>query len=308
MLPFSRRYEVLERALPDPSFGLRTLGSTPLFHADRGLRHPLAAYNLSLSAVGKRLLKVSTLVLEAQSFPAYMTERSNEADQVLLEAQDHLLDSLMEHLEVARRIITCFFPSGEDPKFRKIDASYKADVRAYRDHIGRVDNYLKHSQGVLRPIAFSWPTGRCLGYFVEGENATGVVGPAIDVHPDMNSAFSFNRDLRLHVLCVYAVGARLMAALHAIHRAVPAQSSSWTQERSEWIEAVKAVTALPNVFFPDEVPMPVPGLQVRDAGLFIVWNASRPRPIPPPDSARVYSRFGGDGYSRTFKPPYFGAG
>jgi hypothetical protein len=62
---------------------------------------------------------------------------------------------------------------------------------------------LKHGESRLRVLAFRSRFVLTLGYFIDGPQRGGVIGPAAKVHQDGNSAFSFNRDMLLHWWSLY---------------------------------------------------------------------------------------------------------
>lgn len=296
-----------DSAIPKVARVLQDLRGVPTYESEYGARHPFAAYNISLAAIGQRFTAVvgSLKQLEHQ-FRAEPTTKE-ESDFALLEATDHLLDSLMEHMDVCGGILRSFFPQADENNFKKQLASYKSSVEPYRKHIGCIDNYIKHSQGKLRSIRFSWSTGMCFGYFVEGPIASGVLGPVDCVHPGSNAAFSFNRDLKLHICNVFAVGAQLARALHIVdRRLVPVPTSKTIAGRdSAWGKAVQAVSELPDVFFPDEVVKPIPLVSSSGNRLLIEYAAQRHKITQPPSPCRVNLTFGGDGVTRSFQMPYF---
>lgn len=213
----------------------------------------------------------------------------------------------MEHLDVCGGIIRSFFPATNEKQFKKRLTAFKTAVEPYRKHIGNVDNYIKHSQGKLRSIRFSWATGMCFGYFVEGPVANGVLGPLACIHPGSNSAFSYNRDLKFHICSVLAVGANLAHSLHEIDRQltlVPTPNSNESRD-SAWVDAIQAAADLPNIFFPDELTKPIPNVKVTGERVLIEFAAQKTKVFRPPSPCKISLTYGGDGVSRSFKMPYF---
>jgi hypothetical protein len=54
---------------------------------------------------------------------------------------------------------------------------------------------------------------RIVGYFLEGMQPNGRIGPDCEIHPDGITAISLNRDLRYHFANLYRVGHHLSAAI-----------------------------------------------------------------------------------------------
>jgi hypothetical protein len=301
-------FDGVETALPRAGHALRNLGDVPTFHDRYGARHPLALYNVSLSTVATKLLKVLEALSEAKGLVQLQPAKHDGADQytALLEATDNLLDALMEHFDDCGRIVKSFFPSLKDNRFKNHYGEYGKSIEPYRDHVGAIDNCLKHRQGRLRPVAFAWPGGSRLGYFVEG-CIDGRLGPALDVHPTGKTAFSYNRDIPLHVCGVFFVGACLAETLCSIDRRIAALPSHQTEARpeSDWSKALKVVSALPHVFFPDEVQQSVPLVRVEGGRLHVEFPSADTNVYGPPNGSTVRVAFRGDGVTKALKIPYW---
>lgn len=301
------QYPSPESAVPKAARVLQDLHGVPTFEDSYAARHPFAAYNISLTAIARRLVAVVESLTELQKQSQFAVEGKSVPDERLLEATDHLLDSLMEHMDVCNGILRSFYAPADEKKFKNALAAFKASVEPYRKHIGTIDNYIKHSQGKLRSICFQWTAGNCFGYFVEGPVASGVLGPVGIVHPGENSAFSFNRDIPYHVCNVFAVGARLANAIHAVDRrlvVLPPVKSVEVRD-SDWSKAIRAVAALPAVFFPDELLKGMPKVHLAENKVLIEYPAARTRTVGPPHQSQISLSFGGDGVTRSFKMPYF---
>lgn len=293
--------------MPKAARVLQDLHGVPTFEDSYAARHPFAAYNISLTAIARRVISVVEYLAEVQREPRVADHGRSQSDEQLLEATDHLLDSLMEHMDVCNGILRSFYPPAEDTKFKKALTAFKVAVEPYRKHIGTIDNYIKHSQGRLRLIRFQWATGSCVGYFVEGPVAAGVLGPVGVVHPEKNSAFSFNRDIPFHVCNVFAVGARLASALHEVDRrlVVLPLAKSVEGRDSDWSKAIRATASLPSIFFPDELQKKAPKVHVTENKVLIEYPAAHPRLIGPPNKSQISLNWGGDGVTKSFRLPYF---
>ena len=130
----------------------------PLYNGVYGLRHPLGIYNVSRSAVVASLSKTINTLLRVTYERPFLVTTSKKGDRslmyTLLAAQKDLLYALMEYLDDCENIMACFFSS---KSMRNEDSHvklYRKSTEEYRNHIGKVVNYLKHSQGRLLDITF----------------------------------------------------------------------------------------------------------------------------------------------------------
>lgn len=292
-------------ALPRPAYILDNLESVPIFHEQYMVRHPTAAYNVSLRAVSSRLFDLLTTLDDAKNKKGFDSPKETDWDRKLLSATDHFLDSLMEHVEDCGGILRSFFPKSEKNKFEKVFKEYKTSVNPYRDHIAKIVNYIKHNQGRLRTISFSWPSDSLLGYYVEGPVSGGGLGPASISHPDELSGFSFNRDIPYHVTQIFAVGSRLAQALYTVDRNIISSKKpkKIISRDSDWLKAIELVAVLPKVVFPDEMSKPVPAVRIKGKGVSIEYPA-KAKWVLPPAGAKISVKMEGDGITRSFKMPY----
>jgi hypothetical protein len=300
-------FKNVANAIPKAGRALQNLKAVPTYHELYGVRHPFAAYNVSLMAVARRILNVLEALSKTQLEACFLDNKSPNWEVPLLESTDHMLDALMEHLDDCGGIIRSFFPSSEDRRFKKILTEYKNSVEPYRKHIGRIVNYIKHNQGRLRSVSFSWSGGSSLGYFVEGPISGGGLGPVAEIHPTENTAFSFYRDIPFHICNVFAVGARLATALHLIDKSIVlADISAGTEtQKTDWAKVLAMASDLPRTYFPDEIYKHIPFIQVKDKRALVEYPSSRVKVHGPPPGSRISVSYHGDGVTCTFKVPYF---
>jgi hypothetical protein len=299
-------------ALPTASYVLHRCDPLKLFHESQKKRHPLAAYNISISAVIKRfddmLENLEDMEFDHSADPPIKAGK----DRVLLESTDHLLDSLMEHMEDCEKIIAAFFQDPAQKISKKKIELYKKNVGPYRDHIGKIDNYIKHHQGRLRSLAFYDSMNFFPGYYIEGLVEPGMVGPVPEIHPGGNSAFSYARDLRFHIVNVYGVSRHLFNFINDLGglldpNLLPVELSPAISS-ANWVSTLRRIASLAPVCYPDEMRKPFPGVTFGEDNVKIRFpdNATERRSLS--NGIRVTSSFEGDGVTRTFKLPYFGNG
>jgi hypothetical protein len=91
--------------------------------------------------------------------------------------------------------------------------AFEDQVIAYKNlSLGPTVNLLKHGESRLRVLAFRSRFAFTLGYFIDGPQRGGIIGPAPTVHHDGNSAFSFNRDILIHWWWLYRMSELLLTA------------------------------------------------------------------------------------------------
>ncbi len=283
---------------------LEAAKDVPTFQARLKLRHPLAVYNISISQVVSRFL--SALKSYQQLFLPYgANSELNTRKSEFIESLDSLLDALIEHIDDSNNVIRCFFDADSDPKYKKIYSQFKSSIRPYRDQIGKVVNKIKHEQGRLRPVSFSWPNGNCYGYFVEGADQEGAIGPDKSIHEGGNTAFSVARDFRLHVCGIYFVGTHLAQAIYEISGVGVPRRHVADQGAAGLAEVIKMVSEIPPIFFPDEIKKHIPSVKVTGSGALIACGDLRHEKVSVLPRSNVNISFVGDGVSRTFRMPYF---
>lgn len=294
-------------AEPKALLVLQSIGAVPTYHERYGMRHPLASYNLSLLQVTKRINTTLDTLEEIQSRREFENQSNTDWEVQLIEATDRMLYALMEHIDDCNGIIRSFFASSNDSNFKKIYKTFKESVAPYRNHIGSIVNYLKHNQGRLRAICFSWPSGASLGYFVEGPIAGGGLGPVSTIHPNEDTAFSYNRDIPYHLCSLFAVSAHLATALHTVDsRLIFSKIVATNVKRpTELSQALEKAASLPIIFFEDEGDKGVPKITAGNRYFTIDYPANRAKPYTPPNGSKVRVSYRGDGVTRTYKVPYY---
>lgn len=305
VLAISESFPTLGVALPRAATVLKDIGGISVFHDEYGFRHPFGAYNLSLAAIGMRICRLVEAI--NSQLADHATTGKPGSGEAILESTDHLLDAAMEHLDVCHSIVSSFVNPADAPRRKAAFSQLKREIEPYRRHIGLVDNYIKHNQGRLRLVEFTWPGHRCLGYFVEGPISSGVIGPAREIHSDANSAYSFNRDIRYHLCSIFAVGARLANVLYSIDkRLVGSPIREVATRDSDWMKAIRLTADLPQTFFPDEVAKPIPEIRVSNDRVVVSAPSARAKATAPPNGATIAAAYSGDGVTRSFKLPYYG--
>jgi hypothetical protein len=299
-------FDLNQLPFPKAVHSLESCDSVPLFHEKYGVWHPRASYNVSLSTIASRISTVLKALTELHSLRLYLDPRNQNWEIPILEATDHMLDALMEHFDDCNKILKSLFPDPESKECKKTFKQFKEDIQPYRDHVGKVVNFIKHNQGCLRIIIFYWETGIAPGYFVEGPIAGGGIGPSPLIHPNSNTAFSFNYDLSFHICNIYVVSDRLSRLMETIDsRLAPIDPKKATEEiKSDWKEMIVSVSGLPHIYFPDEIRKPIPLVSIMPTKIIIEYPSLRAKPKVIPNRTRIQVNYRGDGITKTFKLPY----
>jgi hypothetical protein len=216
----------------------------------------------------------------------------------------------MEHMEDCETIMESFFEDLKLKQSKKTIEAYKKKVDPYRDHIGKVDNFIKHNQGRLRLIAFYDESSLFPGYFVEGLVGKGVVGPTPVIHPNADSAFSYARDLRFHLVNIYGVSRHLTTCIQNLGGfSNPSVTTGLPQTpvpSEQWLKILRGVSGLSPICYPDEVRKPFPSISLTEDRALIRFPDNAVIRTTFPNGIRVSSTFVGDGVTRSFKFPYAG--
>jgi len=302
--------------LPDVKELLLSDIQVPLFYAVYGLRHPLAIYNVSCATVLGYFSKTITLLLQVIKERTFLIKSKKDGSRELLEnlldSQRDLLYALMEYLEDCDSILACFFPSKDIRNKNTYVKLYRKATEEYRDHIGKVVNYLKHNQGRLRSITFYNDVFALPGYFVVGPTGESSLGPVEMIHSDGNTAFSFARDLRYNLFHFYAVAQHLSNAIGGILSSERDYTSSKSETPDERVlEIASGISSLPLMFYPDEVLKPVPSVIIlqdhtSDTTITLTYPDHEMRVDVVPRGMKVIADHVGDGVTRSFRFPYMG--
>ena len=292
-----------------------------VFFRQQQLRHPASIYDLSL----RKLTDAFVAVLDGYARDTIRIGSGPDGGfelKSLLDAQEHLLRCLQEHLDDCHLVLKTLI----DPAATKAKNSFttqyikesklpgaKAFMEATADYKVslRIANKLKHNQNRLRGVGV-YPTGSCvrLGYFVEEPDAVGVIGPSPEVHPDQG-AFSFARDLKWRFFLVYSLSENLVKAIerallglhqYRLERAAPVQNTG-----DDWNQLVKTISKVDRAIFPKEEDATHASVRLaeHETEVSIVF----PDRIRIKDPAlrggriRVAVSTVGDGFSRQFKVP-----
>jgi hypothetical protein len=288
-----------------------------LFFREHQLRHPVSIYNLSLD----KLTKAFIAVVEeyGRDTIRFSVEPNGGFDiKGLLQAQEHLLHCLQEHLDDCYLILKTLIDPAKTNATAIAANEFVADSKlpGSKSFVQAADEYrrsltivnkLKHNQGRLRGYGIYPGDGIYLGYFLEEPDKEGVVGPSPEIHPNQG-AFSFARDLKLRFFLVYSLSGKLVKAVErallGLYQTSLPKAAGPQQKTDDWNRLVALISKIPNAIFPRELNLGVATIHLTDDGQELTMRF--------PDRIRVAYRSAtgravvstvGDGFSRQFKVP-----
>lgn len=319
-MKIKRSLAVHGNLFPSVYGALRLAPESAMHFLDHDLRHPLGIYNVS---IGRVLSAFEGVLTENDRIQSALFNSSGQLDiqgGPLVEALAELLESMLAHTDDCYHILKTFHPPvtpRKPPAFAQdwLEAvkdpavkGFRDAIREHRDAIAAIVNRMKHSHARLCTIVFHGNGPRIVGYFLEGVDKRGSLGPDPVLHPG-NTAISLHRDLRLHLFRLYMIGHYLKTAvlkdLEMLHH-TSLDGALKAEDSSERVVGVATrVFQLPPTVFPDEVPKPMPYISYSrsDGELTLEFPGSGARTFP--GNMQVQVLFNGDGVTRSFRLPYW---
>jgi hypothetical protein len=274
---------------------LKLLDESFTYHNDHTERHPFSIYSLSIqkvmqsfNAVLDEIDQIYTALFNADGHLDYPLKK-------LPDLQKELLHALQSHLDDCYRILKVIHPSSmvkekfveswlekvKHPAYK----DFRNAINDYRDSFAPIVNKIKHNGGQLRPIMMysrgrgivartvdkgiqTFPKNtRIVGYFLEGMQPNGRIGPDCEIHRDGTTAISLNRDLRYHFANLYRVGDHLRSAIAStvrkLHGKKLPRDLAVNDTASQYdIESIaQRVSKLPPLFFENEFSQKTPDIK-----------------------------------------------
>jgi hypothetical protein len=295
---------------PEAIAALAAQRPRPTHETVHRLRQPLGIYNTSILRILPAFREVlnATAAISANSpfVPAVLGGKA----LAFLSAYERLLYLLMEHLDDCLNVLLCCFPSKAAYGSSSVVTGYKGHQRGYYRHLGRIVNKMKHHQARVRLIVLHDKRITLPGYYVEGVDEAGRIGPDKEIHKGGGTAFSAARDLRFHVANLYIVSHHLSQSVDELLGEGIDQEYDAHSAEDDIALMVDRIASLPLVLFPDELLDPFPTVRLRKHP-----GGTRELSVRFPDPAAElvlpiglsrYVAFQGDGVSRAFAIPYGG--
>jgi hypothetical protein len=286
-----------------------------IFYREQQLRHPASLYSVSLEKLTKAFLDVADGYIRDT---ARFSLGSDGFDlTVLLQAQEHLLRCVQEHLDDCYLVLKTLV----DPASTKA-RSIAADEYVIASRLPGAKSFtqatvdfktslniatkLKHNQGRLREVGDYRGDGVYLGYYLEEPNKQGALAPSVEIHPN-GGAFSFAADLKWRFFLVYSLSENLLKAveraLTGLH-GVSLRRASSPQHDAEWNQLTKTIAKLPRAIFQKEMNANVATVQLSaDEGELSIKFPDRVRILYPSISGRAVVKHKIDRFSPQCRVP-----
>lgn len=298
--------------IPQATHLLEAIDPAYIFETGTVQRHPAAIYKMSASKIGQALDRLIHVLDEIPQIHIQANSQfeSNWRDD-FLSGLKIFLYSMMEHFDDCRNILNCFTSPEEGSKKRKKRfKNFESCVASYRDHIGKVVNFLKHNQCHLRAFTIANSQEFNLGYYVEGVHPDGAIGPEPTIHKFGDTAFSIARDLPMHILFLYRISEALASSIMSITGISEYYYSDKDDKENElWKSRIEYISKLPKRYYKDEISRPSPIIEFQENGASTAVRmsyvpSSKKRAIVAVGTGRSQMITSGDGHSTKFVLPY----
>ena len=243
-------------------------------HQEHGKRHPKSAYGTSLRLLSEQWIKFFGELKRLRT--EYLWQTKDDHYSIVVNEYRELLHRIHEHLDACNSVIRSLC-NPHDAKASVFDVqflnqakppgwkNFQAVTKKYNDdHIGLLVNTLKHSQGELCGVYFTSETEFRPGYFLKDILPNGLLGPSARLHNGGNTAFSFARDMLIHLWYFYRIGEELANTVATIVRVKHSHELAMTptsSTNSRWNDVLELCAEVRPEFFPDELKKPYPVIQ-----------------------------------------------
>lgn len=309
-----------QNLMPSAFGAITSIPDAFTFNTEHGLRQPKSAYGTSLRLISAQWLKALDELDHLRS--EYLWKGNADHMPVVIDAYTQLLHRINEHHDACYSVLRSLCPAS-DAKATQIDTQFldKAKLagwRQFRDatkeyrenHIGLIVNTLKHKQGELCPIYFKSTIEFRPGYYLRDVLPSGAMGPSRKLHAGSNTAFSFARDMLMHLWWLYRIGELLATAIATALRVRHGHALIITPQGTgdaNLIAVLERCAQLKPEFFPDELLKPYPRVlfQPTPAAVSLEFPTTA-RGIRMNPELTVVTQFVVDGAHLSEKMPYFG--
>lgn len=300
-----------EYLMPKAVPALRNVDGVPLFHHEQGMRHPLEIYLTTFSDALEQKMALIKLLDEVSTDMPFIGSAKSGWERKIISATDHWLDSVMQHIDSCKAVLSSFYSAEEEKLKNKRIRVFSRDIEPHRKQVATIVNLIKHRHRFLRFVYFHWVGGFVPGYFVEGIVAEGILGPEPLVHANANTAISYNRDIRVQLANLFSISAIVAQHVYEItKRPALRDVDGWFKDQN-LVKAIKQTSIMREEFFPDELRKPVPFVKYKERDsetirVFIELPSKRGRPKAVPEKSRISTTLRFGEIAKTCKLPYFG--
>lgn len=265
---------------------------------DEGLRHPLGTYNVSVNSVTSSALTLVTEIERILQFSGQKAAEETIQSQLLIASTKQFLLAMGEHVDACEKILKCYLLPLGGNKYGKACRQFRTNLGWYERHVMAQANHIKHRHSQIRALCLYSDDIAVPGYFIESPINGDAVGPDKLIHGDKNTAFSFNRQLRISICGLFFVSRTLTNLLQQ------KPTATGNDIENESIRNLLSKTAaLPITLFPDEYSQPSAELIEKSDYFQLNYGSGRP-PRMSYNVVNFQTALGGDGVTRSFQIPY----
>ena len=295
-----------------------------LFYQYYTVRHPGAIFSLHFSDLMNSFNALYKKVNNLQAVGNVCSD-TDRADLRSM-TQDFLL-LLSRYFESGYEIFLCFCPQmpkplGEQPLFQWFEnkpykssvGKYFANTNPFLRRYRKVLNALKHSSNQLSIFQFinSDNQGSTLGFYLEGVNENGLIGPLVESHPMQDgryTAWSYNLHFKHFYYLIYKIASEIENVVNDLcdtnNIILPSTPTALAVPNLDTLSrdafnSIRRLNASIFYYFPQEgdEETKIVSLTEDNGTLFFSDTTSPERVIP--KGARAVMTSKGDGFSRSW--------
>jgi len=294
------------------------------------VRHPGAIFNIHFSDIVSAFNQLFITVNNLQAIGEVCSDE--DMKKLRLETLNFLFH-LMRYFESGYEIFLCFCSQLKKPAenqplsqwFRK--SKYNNDVKLYFDNIDSIlgiyrkfFNYLKHSSNQIMIFQFIKPdnSGKTLGFYLEGVDNKGVIGPVEVLHPQHNGCYtvwSYNFHLSNFYYLIYKIALEIEETIKKLCIAnnisldnMPTPlvaTNTETLIKDAFTNARRLISSV-NFYYEQEIGKKIKSVSIspnNDQLVFSDYEITESKIMPRGSIANFVSM--GDGFSRSWSLIYF---
>lgn len=250
-----------------------------LFHNNYSLRHPYSNLQFSLTKIFDNL---EILLRELKEFNINAASLGHKIpDSIIFTTKDLLIDLNSFSDDCFLIIMTLTPPTNE--KFRTITEwisktktrsalEFRSETTVQADYWKEQINALKHSNTKLKYITGYIGEIVIPGYYIEGADKIGAIGPIEKIHPKFRgktTAYSYNFHIKKNILYIYYIMNKLQKHLLRHFKEIYKHKLTKSKEYNMKTDKIKTVISqasnLPNIFFPDESAKKTTDIYIDDS-------------------------------------------
>lgn len=270
---------------------------------EKGLRHPLGMYNVSLASVISSAFELLDDLDKAGQLVGKSASDRVLAVPTLANTTKQFLLSNAEHVDACEKVVSAYLPSKDKPRLKKAKEVLRGNLGWYEKHVMAQANHIKHRHAQVRNLCLYTNALAVPGYFIEGAIGPEAVGPDPQIHTG-NTAFSYARELRVFVCGLIYVSRSLHSVLQTyVGRAPLAEPKETPRLR----DLVVRISRFSSVMFPDEYGRTYPVVECGSQNIKVSFGGSR-TPRMPYNQIGFQTITAADGATRSFQIPYMDAG